>query len=193
MTESQGQLYLIRHGETAWSKTGQHTGRQDLPLTPAGEEQARAAGRALGGRPFPLVLVSPLLRARQTCDLSGYGGQAEVCGDLQEWHYGDYESLTAADIRAHIPDWNIWTHGVTNGESADDVAARADRVLARCRAVRGDVALFAHGHLLRILTTRWLGLAPRDARLFAFGTASLSILGHENGSPAIRLWNQPMR
>ena len=192
MTEPQGQLYLIRHGETAWSRTGQHTGRQDLPLTPAGEEQARAAGRVLAGRPFALVLASPLRRARQTCELAGYGGQVTVCGDLQEWHYGAYESLTAADIRTRIPDWNIWTHGVEGGETAEEVAVRAGRVLDRCLASPGDVALFAHGHLLRILAACWLGLAPRDARLFALGTASLAILGHDNGSRAIRLWNQPL-
>ncbi|HEY6099875.1 MAG TPA: histidine phosphatase family protein [Anaeromyxobacter sp.] len=185
-----GELWLIRHGETAWSRTGQHTGRTDVPLTPEGERQAARLARRLGGRAFALVLTSPLVRARATCRLAGYGAVAEVEPDLVEWDYGAYEGRTTAEIRAGAPGWTIWTGGVRAGETADEVGARADRVIARCAGAGGDVALFAHGHVLRILASRWLGLAADGGRHFALDTASLSVLGHEHERRVLRRWNE---
>jgi len=183
------ELWLMRHGETAWSLSGAHTGRTDLPLTENGRRRAAAMGRYLAARPFALVLASPLSRALETCRLAGYGAQAQLEPNLREWDYGDYEGRTTAEIQKEDPGWSIWNAGPRNGETIAQVAARADAVLARVAGTEGDVALFAHGHLLRILTARWLGLEPHAARLFALGTASISILGYERTTPVITRWN----
>jgi probable phosphoglycerate mutase len=187
------EIWLIRHGETEWSRTGRHTGRTDLPLTPLGERQAITLGRHLDRRSFALVLTSPLGRARETCRLAGYGEIAEPTEDLSEWDYGDYEGRTTAEIRAEIPGWSIWTGSVPRGESVEQVQIRVRRVIARAVAADGDVALFAHAHVLRVLTACWLGLPPVDGRLFALGTASVSVLGHERESRVISVWNQDWR
>ena len=186
-------IWLIRHGETEWSASGRHTGRTDIPLTPVGEQQARALGRHLGGRPFALVLTSPLGRARETCRLAGYGNGAEVTDDLREWDYGIYEGRTTAAVRTEQPGWTIWTTPVPEGESVEQVGARARRVIARADAAGGDVALFAHAHILRILAACWIGLPPIDGRLLALGTASISILGYERETRVIQVWNQDWR
>ena len=185
-------IWLIRHGETEWSRSGAHTGRTDIPLTDAGRENARAVGRALAGHQFSMVLVSPLARARETCRLAGFGEAAQVDPNLSEWNYGDYEGRTTAEIRAQRPDWFLWKDGVPNGESIAQVGARADAVLMRVEPLAGDVALFAHGHILRILTARWLGLPPDAGRLFALGTATLSKLGYERETRVISEWNVPV-
>jgi broad specificity phosphatase PhoE len=183
-------LWLIRHGETEWSLSGAHTGRTDIPLTATGQAKAAAIGRYLAGRKFALVLTSPLQRARETCRLAGYGAVAQLEPDLMEWSYGAYEGHTSAEIRQEIPGWNIWINGVAGGETVDQVGARARRVIARASAVEGDAALFAHGHILRILTACWLGLEPAAGRLFAFDTACLSVLGYEREIRVIERWNQ---
>jgi broad specificity phosphatase PhoE len=184
------ELWLIRHGETEWSRSGAHTGRTDIPLTAAGRNNAVAAGRYLAAHPFALVLVSPLQRARETCRLAGYEN-ATIDPDLSEWDYGDYEGRTTSQIQAERPQWSLWTDGVPNGETAAEVAARAGRVIARALAVEGnaDVALFAHGHILRVLATCWLGLPPEDGRLFALGTGAVSTLGYERETRVITRWN----
>ncbi len=183
------EIWLIRHGETEWSLSGQHTGRTDLPLTAAGQRHAEEIGRYLAGRPFALVLTSPLQRARETCRLAGYGGVAQADADLCEWDYGAYEGRTSAQIQESVPDWTIWTSPVPQGETIQQVATRASRVIARAAAAGGDVALFAHGHLLRVLTACWLGLPPDAGRLFALGTASVSVLGYERETRVIARWN----
>jgi len=184
-----GDLWLIRHGETEWSRSGAHTGRTDLPLTPAGREKAKAIAQALSGHSFALVLTSPLERARDTCALAGFGDAAQLEPNLQEWDYGDYEGRTTVQIREKVPNWSLWDQGFPNGETIDQVAARAGAVIARALTANGDVALFAHGHILRILTARWLALPPADARLFALSTASISTLGHEHETRVITRWN----
>lgn len=183
------ELWLLRHGETAWSRTGQHTGREDLPLTELGEQEALEAARLLNGRPFARVLCSPLQRARRTCQLAGYLEQARIEPLAMEWDYGEWNGLTRAQIQERIPGWNIWTGPVPGGESLHRVAERAREVLDGLSDVEGDVAIFAHGHFLRILTTRFLGLAPGAARHFALATASAGVLGIEYGFPAILRWN----
>jgi probable phosphoglycerate mutase len=183
------EIWLIRHGETEWSRSGAHTGRTDLPLTDAGRENAAAVGRWLAGRRFAWVLTSPLDRARETCRLAGYGDAAQVEPNLREWDYGDYEGRTTADIRQGNPGWFLWTDGPLHGETMAQVRARADAVLARVGQGEGDVALFAHGHILRILTARWLGLAPDCGRLLALSTASVSVLGWEHETRVIAKWN----
>jgi probable phosphoglycerate mutase len=183
------QLWLVRHGETEWSRSGAHTGRADIPLTAAGMEQARAVGRKLSGRAFALVLASPLVRARETCRLAGYGAVAAIDPDLREWDYGDFEGRTLAEIHAETPDWNLWRDGPRNGESIGQVAARARAAIERAAAAPGDALLFAHGHLLRILTACWLELPPDTGRLFALGTASISTLGYERDTRVITRWN----
>ena len=182
------ELWLIRHGETEWSLSGAHTGRTDIPLTPTGREQAAALGRYFAGRKFAMVLASPLQRALETCRLAGYGDVAVVDPNLCEWNYGNYEGRTTAEISRERPDWSLWRDGVPNGETVEQVAARADAVLARVQS-SGDIALFAHGHILRILTARWLGLEPSAGRLFAMGTASISTLGYERETRVITRWN----
>lgn len=183
------EIWLIRHGETEWSASGQHTGRTDIPLTAAGERHAEEIGRYLAGRPFALVLTSPLQRARETCRLAGYGGVAQMDPDLREWDYGAYEGRTSAQIQESVPGWTIWTSPVPQGETIQQVAARARRIVERAANAGGDVALFAHGHLLRVLTACWLGLPPDAGKLFALGTASLSVLGYERETRVIARWN----
>jgi probable phosphoglycerate mutase len=182
------EIWLIRHGETEWSLSGAHTGLTDLPLTAAGCDAALALGRHLAGRKFDLVLTSPLQRARETARLTGYP-DALPDANLVEWDYGEYEGLTTPQIQAGRPGWSIWDDGVLRGETLDRVAARAEAVIARALAVEGDAALFAHGHLLRILTARWLELPPIEGRLFALGTASLGKLGFEHDTHVITGWN----
>jgi probable phosphoglycerate mutase len=183
------ELWLIRHGETEWTISGAHTGRTDIPLTPTGEQQAAQIARCLAGRKFTLVLTSPLQRARETCRLAGYGAGAVMDPDLREWDYGAYEGRTSAEIQKEVPGWTIWTGPVPRGETIEQVASRARRVIERALAAGGDVALCAHGHVLRVLGACWVGLPPDAGRLFALGTASLSILGHERETRVIKQWN----
>jgi len=184
-------LYLARHGETAWSLTGQHTGLTDLPLTARGESNARRLGQRLAGLAFAKVFTSPLQRAASTCELAGFGAAAETDRDLVEWNYGQYEGLQTMEIHAQRPDWQLFRDGCPGGESPAQIGARADRVLSRLRAVEGDALIFSSGHFLRVLTARWLGLEPGAARFFMLNTASLSAIGYENNlsQPVIRLWN----
>lgn len=183
-------LWLIRHGETAWSRTGRHTGRTDVPLTPRGERQAGMLARRIAGMRFDRVWTSPLSRARETCRLSGHLDEARVDPDLAEWDYGSFEGLTQEQIQARVPGWSIWSGELPGGESAEQVGRRADRVIAGASADGGDVALFAHGHLLRVLAGRWLGLPAAAGRYLALDTASLSRLGHEHGLPVVASWNE---
>jgi len=185
-------VYLARHGETAWSLSGQHTGRTDLPLTERGERQARALGERLRGLHFATVLTSPSQRARRTAELAGVGSLAETDPDLAEWDYGQYEGRRTADILAERPGWFLFRDGCPGGESPEQVAARADRVVQRIRAVQADVAIFSSAHISRVLAVRWLGLEPAAGRYLLLGTSSLSILGYEHNltEPAIRLWNE---
>jgi probable phosphoglycerate mutase len=185
-------IYLARHGETAWSLSGQHTGLTDLPLTEAGERTAHRLGERLAGLTFAKIYTSPLQRAKRTCELAGFGRVAEVDYDLVEWNYGQYEGRTGAEIRAQRPDWHLFRDGCPGGESPQQVADRADHVVDRVRAVQGDVLLFSSGHFIRILATRWIGVEPTvNARSFMLTTGSLSALGYEHdlSRPVIRLWN----
>lgn len=184
------ELWLIRHGATAWSESGAHTGRTDIPLTEAGIAAAVDLARRLAGHSFELVLTSPLERARETCRLAGFGGQAIVEPALREFEYGDYEGRTTADIRRERPGWSLWSDGVPNGETLSAAGSRARQVIARATAVTGDVALFAHGHILRILAARWLGLDAEAGRFLALSTASISRLGYERETRVITGWNQ---
>lgn len=192
MSERSPLVCLARHGETAWSLAGQHTGLTDVPLTERGERDARWLGQRLAGLSFESVFTSPLQRASRTCELAGFGAAAEVERDLVEWDYGDYEGLKTAEIRARRPGWQLFRDGCPGGEQPEQVGDRADRVLGRIRAVPGDVLVFSSGHFLRVLAARWLGLEPALGRFLALGTASLSVLGYENGStePVVRLWNE---
>jgi broad specificity phosphatase PhoE len=183
------QIWLVRHGDTEWSASGQHTGRTDIPLTAPGRHQAEALGRRLAGRPFALVLTSPLSRARETCQLAGYGDVAQVTNDLLEWNYGIYEGRTTADVSGAEPGWSIWTTTIPEGETVEQVGERARRVIGRAAAASGEVALFAHAHILRILAACWIGQPPINGRLFALGTASISILGYERETRVISAWN----
>ena len=182
-------LWLVRHGETDWSASGRHTGRTDIPLTDEGIRQARALGRHLDGRSFALVLTSPLSRAADTCGLAGYGEVAQPSEDLLEWDYGQAEGRTTTEMRAQHPGWSVWTSGPPGGETVDEVGRRTERVIGRALEASGDVALFAHAHVLRILAARWLGLPPDAGRLFALGPASLSVLGWEREARVISRWN----
>ena len=184
-------VYLARHGETAWTITGQHTGRTDLPLTERGEINARRLRERLSGLTLAKVFTSPLKRAMRTCELAGFGSVAEIDGDLFEWDYGDYEGRLSSDILKERPDWQLFRDGCPGGESPQQVAARADRAVARVRAVSGDVLLFSSGHFLRVLAVRWIGIETINARSLVLGTASLSALSYENSlsHPAISLWN----
>jgi len=191
MTKILPVLYLARHGETAWSLSGQHTGLTELPLTERGERNARNLGPRLAGLTFAKVFTSPLQRATRTCELAGFAAPAEVDRDLVEWNYGDYEGLRTAEIHDKRPEWQLFRDGCPGGESPDQIGARADRVLSRVRAVSGDVLIFSSGHFLRVLAARWLGLEPVNGRLFMLKTASLSALGYENelSQPVISLWD----
>jgi broad specificity phosphatase PhoE len=185
-------IYLARHGETAWTITGQHTGLTDLPLTPQGERNARGLGDRLTGLAFGKVFTSPLQRARRTCALAGFGAVAEVDSDLVEWNYGEYEGRRTAEIRAERPDWQLFRDGCPGGESPADVIARADNVWSRVRTITGDVLLFSSGHFIRVLAARWIGLEPTvNSMSFHLSTASLSAVGYENDlcRPVVRLWN----
>lgn len=183
------EVVLVRHGETEWSRSGRHTGRTDVPLTPLGREAAEALGAVLGERRFALVLSSPLRRAAETCRLSGLDASVEYVGDLREWDYGEYEGRTTDEIRTDVPGWTVWTHPVPGGEHVADVGARADRVIERVRAIGGDTVLFGHAHSLRVLAARWCGLPARDGRLLALDTATISVLSHEHDNPVILRWN----
>ncbi|MFZ0889277.1 MAG: histidine phosphatase family protein [Candidatus Binataceae bacterium] len=191
MSEILPVVYLARHGETAWSLSGQHTGLTDLPLTDRGERDARQLGEQLRGRRFARVFTSPLRRTFRTCELAGFGAQAHIDPDLVEWDYGQYEGRRAAEIHVDRKDWQLFRDGCPGGESPGAVAVRADRVVSRVRAVGGDVLIFSHGHFLRVLTARWLGLEPLAGRYFLLSTASLSALGYEHdlSQPVIQLWN----
>jgi broad specificity phosphatase PhoE len=184
-----GKLWIVRHGETTWARLGRHTSRTDVPLTRSGREDARRIGLLLQARPFALVLSSPKRRALDTARLAGFEGRVEVTDDLLEWDYGADEGRTTPEIRAERPGWTIWRDGPREGESARHVAARVDRVIARARATEGDTLAFAHGHVLRALTARWLELPVRDGRLFELGTGTMSVLGWEREQPVIERWN----
>jgi probable phosphoglycerate mutase len=184
---------LVRHGETAWSAAGRHTGRTDIPLTEEGERKAARVAERLAGQTFDRVFTSPLQRAARTCALAGFGGRAVVDPDLVEWDYGDYEGRTSREILAQRPGWQIFRDGGPRGEAAADVGARVDRVIARLRAVEDRTLLFSSAHVLRVLTARWLGLAPTEGRLFKLDTASISVLAYEHDSrdePVVALWNE---
>ena len=182
-------LYVVRHGATEWSRSGQHTGRTDLALLPEGEEQARATGSLLANIDFSLVLCSPLQRAQRTCELAGLLDRAVIDTDLQEWNYGDYEGVTTATIRESVPGWTVWSGTCPNGETIEQVSKRADRVIERVRNESGNVIVFAHGHILRVLTARWCELDPVEGQRFILDPATLSILGWERETPAVRQWN----
>ena len=194
MSEPLPSVYLARHGETAWTLSGQHTGRTDLPLTEKGEAQARSLGPRLQGINFAKALTSPSQRARRTAELAGFGTRTETDPDLAEWDYGQYEGRRTADILVERPGWFIFRDGCPGGEMPDQVAERADRVIERIRATHGNVLVFSSAHILRVLAARWLGFEPAAGRYFLLGTSSLSILGYEHNNlaePAIRLWNEP--
>jgi probable phosphoglycerate mutase len=181
------EIVIARHGETDWSRDKRHTGRTDIPLNDAGREQARALAARLAERTFAAVLASPLSRALETARLAGLDPQLDA--DLVEWHYGDYEGITTAEIREQRPGWDLWRDGCPGGEDAAAVGARVDRVIERARAAQGDVALVAHGHVLRVLAARWIGLGPESGARLALQTGTLSVLGHERETPVITHWN----
>ena len=185
-------VFAIRHGETAWSLSGQHTGTTDIPLTDNGRRLADRLQPVLAKKRFALVLVSPLRRARETCDLAGLGDVAVPDPDLAEWNYGAYEGLTPRQICETAPDWLIFRDGCPGGEMPEQVGARVDRVITRARAVEGNVALFAHGHVLRVLAARWIGLPPSGGQHFLLNTGTLSVLGYYHDIPAVRIWNGPL-
>ena len=187
------QLVLVRHGETEWTISGQHTGMTDIPLTDRGREQGAVLGTELTERTFVRVLSSPLSRALETCRLAGLGDQVETTDALLEWNYGEYDGLTTDEIRLRRPRWSLWMDGVPGGETAGAVGLRVDTLLNELREEEGDVILFAHGHVLRVLTARWLGLPPSDGRLFALQPATVSTLGYERETSVIRSWNVPAR
>ena len=187
------QLWLLRHGATEWALNGRHTGSTDLPLLPEGEAEARALGPVLSQQQFAAVFSSPLQRAQRTCELAGLGDRMQICDDIIEWNYGDYEGITTATIRETVPDWTVLSHGCPNGEGAPQVEARCTTAISTALAVpgEGDVALFAHGHILRALAGTWLGLGAAGGQLLKLGTASVSILGWERDTRAIQRWNAP--
>lgn len=185
-------VFPIRHGETAWSLTGQHTGTTDIPLTDKGRRLAERIRLALARETFVLVLVSPMQRARETCNLAGLGDKAVADSDLMEWNYGEYEGLTPKQIHEAAPGWLIFRDGCPGGEAPEQVGARVDRVIGRARAAEGDIALFAHGHVLRVLAARWIGLPATAGQHFLLNTGTLSVLGYYREIPAIRIWNGPL-
>jgi broad specificity phosphatase PhoE len=184
-----GEVFLIRHGETEWSLSGQHTGSTDIPLTDHGEAAARLLAPVLADRDFSLVLCSPLQRARRTCELAGLGGQASIDSDLAEWNYGSYEGLTPAAIREQHPGWLVFRDGCPEGESPAEVGERVDRVISRIRQNGGRVALFAHGHVFRVFVARWIELSPSHGAHFLLDTSTLTILSYYRGIPAVKCWN----
>ncbi|WP_413440839.1 histidine phosphatase family protein [Synechococcus sp. MIT S1220] len=193
MSDAHRQLWLLRHGATEWAKNGRHTGNTDLPLLPEGEREARALAPILSGRVFAAVLCSPLQRARRTCELSGLAETMQICEEIREWNYGDYEGVTTEDIHRTVPNWTVWTHGCPNGESVEEVQSRCERAIETAMNIagQGDVALFAHGHILRAVTGTWLGLGVSSGQMFKLGTATVSVLGWERKIQAISHWNAP--
>jgi probable phosphoglycerate mutase len=187
----QPRAWLVRHGETEWSKAGKHTSFTDIPLTDRGRQEAFLVKGRLSGRQFSLVLSSPRIRALDTARLAGFEHRVETTEDLAEWNYGSYEGRTTAEIREQEPGWSVWTHEATGGETAGQVAARVERVIASVRAANGDALLFAHKHVLRVLAARWLDLSPTDGRHLALDTATISILGWEREDPVVERWNEP--
>ena len=186
------EVYLIRHGETEWSLNGRHTGTTDIPLTENGRKVAKLLVAVFGKEKIALVLTSPLKRARETCELAGFGARAEIDRDLMEWNYGAYEGLTPEEIHAQAPGWMIFTDGCPGGETPEQVGARVDRVIAKVRAVEGHAALFAHGHIFRVFAARWLALAAAAGSHFLLNTATLNILSYYRGTPAVERWNAPL-
>ncbi|MGH2864380.1 MAG: histidine phosphatase family protein [Solirubrobacteraceae bacterium] len=182
-------MTLVRHAETEWSLAKRHTGRSDIPLSEHGRDAARALSERLRERRFALVLASPLLRARETCELSGLGARAQVRDDLMEWDYGEYEGLTTPEIRVRRPGWVLWRDGCPGGERAEQVGARADRVITELRASDGEVAVFSHGHMLRVIGARWIGLEPSVGRRLGLFTGAICLLGSEHGTPILTRWN----
>jgi broad specificity phosphatase PhoE len=185
-------IYLLRHGETEWSLNGRHTGVTDIPLTEKGRMAAQLLRPILARETFGLVLTSPLQRARETCELAGLGERANVERDLMEWNYGEYEGLTTEQIRLTRPGWSVFRDGCPGGESPEQVGARADRILAKVRAAEGNVALFAHGHILRVLAARWINLSASYGEHFLLDTATLNVLGYCREAPAFKIWNAPL-
>jgi broad specificity phosphatase PhoE len=190
-TDASPRLFLLRHGNTDWSDSRRHTGSTDVPLNPAGEHHAAQLGQRLRGEHFTRVFVSPLSRAKQTCELAGFAGRAEVCPDLTEWNYGSYEGIVTADVHRTRPDWYLYRDGAPGGESPEQVANRADRFIASVRTRSGTTAAFSSGQIIRMIAARWLGLAPIEARLFYTETASIGVLGYEHGrgQAVIHLWD----
>jgi len=183
------EVHLVRHGETEWSLSGQHTGSTDIPLTANGRRTARVLESALAGKTFALVLTSPLRRARETCELAGLAERAEIDRDLMEWNYGEYEGLTPKEIHARVPAWMLFRDGCPGGETPEQVGARVDRVIAKVRSVEGDAALFAHGHIFRVMAARWLGLPAAAGCHFLLDTATLNVLTYYRDMPAVKQWN----
>jgi broad specificity phosphatase PhoE len=183
------EVVLVRHGETEWSRDGKHTGNTDVPLTDGGRKHAEVVGKALRRLEFARVLTSPLARAAETARVAGFGDRAEERDELREWDYGEYEGRTTPEIREERPGWTLWRDGVPGGESAAEVAERVDRLLAELRSGEGEVLAFSHGHLLRVLAARWIGLGPESGSRFALDPATISVLGHERETPVIRVWN----
>ena len=192
MTTSAQKVYVVRHGETEWSRSGQHTGVTDIPLTENGRAVARRLRPVLAEQSFQLVLTSPLRRARETCELAGLGTRAAVEPDLHEWSYGEYEGLTPKQIHDKQPGWMIFRDGCPGGETPKEIGARVDRVIARVRGTSGDVALFAHGHVFRVLVAQWIGLPPGAGQHFLLDTATLNVLSYYRDSPAVKVWNAPL-
>ena len=190
--KSHGDVVLVRHGETEWSLSGQHTGRTDIPLTERGRQQARLLEPLLSTANFALVLSSPLRRARETCELAGLGPRMQLEPDLMEWNYGEYEGLTSKQIKRTAPNWMVFTDGCPGGEAPEEVGARVDRLINRIRPVAGRVALFAHGHLLRVFVARWIGFPPSAGQHFLLDTSTVGVLGYYQGVPAVKRWNAPI-
>jgi probable phosphoglycerate mutase len=188
-TPGHHEIVVVRHGETEWSLLGRHTSTTDLPLTERGRERARALASELAGRRFTLVLCSPLRRARETCALAGFGGVMELCDDLHEWDYGEYEGLTTPEIHERDPGWVLWRDGCPGGETPAEVGARADRALPRLRSAGGDAIAFAHGHILRVVGSRWIGMEPAAGARFALGAGAVSALGFERDTEVLARWN----
>jgi probable phosphoglycerate mutase len=191
-TAQRREVFLVRHGETEWSLSGQHTGVTDIPLTENGRNSAKRLEPVLSRAEFTLVLSSPLQRARHTCELAGLGGAMQIDRDLMEWNYGNYEGLTPAQVKRTAPGWLLFTDGCPGGESPDQVGVRVDRLIGKVRAAAGRVALFAHGHVFRVFAARWIGLPPTHGRHFLLHTSTLSILGYYRGIPAVSCWNAPL-
>ena len=189
-TDTAQRIVLVRHGETEWSRDGRHTGRSDVPLTEAGRAAAARLRAPLAGWKFGAVFASPMSRARETCELAGFGERAVVLDELSEWDYGEYDGLTVEEVQRHRPGWLLWRDGPVGGETLAAVASRADRVIARARSADGNALLFSHGHLLRVLAARWLKMAPAAGQRFFLATASPSVLGYEHEWTVIRRWNE---